>query len=1113
MATAASQSVLSGLGRASVGCAAIVAALAVLALVGWTLQIEALKRLGPGLAPIKANEAICYLLLSLSLVVVSYSAPARLGLRRGAAVCALVVVLVGAATLAEYAFGLRLGIDELLFRDRAGANALYPGRPAVTAAVGFVLLGGTLLLREVRLGRWWPSNVLAWAAGTLGLLVLTGYVTGAAALVAIPRHQALALSSAVALSVLSLAVLLARPGSGWVAGLASDGQTGVIIRRLVGPAIALPVGLATLTLVAQRLHVFSTVAGVWLFVSAVTLAVITVAWLAAAAAVRANRTRWQAAQTTARLAAIVDSSDDAIIGKTLEGRITSWNRAAERIYGYSAVETVGDHISMLTPTGDRHEIGGLLARVASGERVRHFETVRRRKDGQLIDMSLTVSPIRDATARIIGASTVARDVTERKLGERARARALVDLEEAQRLARLGSWTWDPRADEMTWSAQMYEIYGRDPMLGPASREEALEYVHPDDRERVAVAFTQAFGGGPAVELDHDIIAGRGVQRTLHVLAHPDPARAGCYLGTVQDVTELRAVELALRDAEERFRRAFDEAPIGMALISADGFLQQANASLGVICARTRSELHGINLRELLHPADADTCSQALRALAAGEIEQLAAELRIIPAAGSALDTSVHGTRLRCDDGRPVQLLCQFQDVTERKRFETQLQFMADHDPLTGLLNRRKFEAELDRHIAHVKRYGSGGALLVLDIDHFKIVNDTLGHNAGDELIVSIASVLGQRLRQSDVLARLGGDEFAVLLPEADPSDAAQVAETLVSAVRMNTALLGGERKKVTTSIGVTMFDANSEELSSETALIEADLAMYDAKEAGRDGHAFYATSEHRTSRTKARLTWVGRIEQALESDRFALVAQPILDLHAGQVRQHELLLRMLDEHDDLVPPAAFLYIAERFGLIGKLDEWVVTQAIELIEQHPELQLEVNISGRSLGDQRLLAAIDQCLRESQIDPTHLIFEVTETAAVANLTHAQAFARHLRDHGCRFALDDFGAGFGSFYYLKHLPFDYVKIDGEFVQHATAGGIDQLVIQAVVGIAQGLGKETIAEFVVNERTQRMVARLGVDYAQGYHIGKPVPIPDLLRQQPLRPRTPTEGSRMIWP
>jgi EAL domain-containing protein (putative c-di-GMP-specific phosphodiesterase class I) len=287
-----------------------------------------------------------------------------------------------------------------------------------------------------------------------------------------------------------------------------------------------------------------------------------------------------------------------------------------------------------------------------------------------------------------------------------------------------------------------------------------------------------------------------------------------------------------------------------------------------------------------------------------------------------------------------------------------------------------------------------------------------------------------------------------------------------------------------------MFEASNEGLSGERALIEGDLAMYDAKEAGRDRYAFFASTEH--SRTHARLTWISRIEQALQNDGFVLVAQPILDLRSGRVTQYELLLRMLDQDGALIPPAAFLKVAERFELIGRIDQWVVVHAIELIDRQPRLQLHVNISGKSLGDQRLLQTIDGLLNTSSFDPSHLTFEVTETAAIANITHAQTFAQRLRDHGCQFALDDFGAGFGSFYYLKHLPFDSVKIDGDFVQHTTNGQIDRLVIDAVVRIARGLRKTTVAEYVASPATQRMVRLLGVDYAQGYQIGKPAPLPD---------------------
>ena len=458
----------------------------------------------------------------------------------------------------------------------------------------------------------------------------------------------------------------------------------------------------------------------------------------------------------------------------------------------------------------------------------------------------------------------------------------------------------------------------------------------------------------------------------------------------------RTAWLELRAAESRFHLAFDQAPIGMAIVELTGRVEQANKALGAICERTRRDLIGSELRDLIHPADREQWLATLDTLSSGRAENASIELRIAPTAESTVDVSAHCAVLKDAAERPIQVLCQFLDVTERNRFEAQLQFMADHDPLTGLANRRKFDQDLERHVAQVKRYGPEGALLMLDVDHFKQVNDTLGHNAGDELIISIASALRDRLRDSDVLARLGGDEFAVLLPKADKAEAAQVAAALVHGVRTNAALLGGERKRVTASVGVAVFDGDTESLSAETILAEADLAMYDAKEAGRNRYAFYTTAEHPVSRTAARLAWANRIERALEDNRFVLVAQPIQDLRSGRISQYELLIRMLGDHDDQVPPATFLYIAERYGLIGHLDEWVAMRAIELIEQRPDLHLEINISGHSLGDRNLLRAIDDRLRSAGIDPAHLIFEVTETAAVANITQAQLFAQRLRDH---------------------------------------------------------------------------------------------------------------------
>ena len=343
-----------------------------------------------------------------------------------------------------------------------------------------------------------------------------------------------------------------------------------------------------------------------------------------------------------------------------------------------------------------------------------------------------------------------------------------------------------------------------------------------------------------------------------------------------------------------------------------------------------------------------------------------------------------------------------------------------------------------------------------------------------------------------MLARLGGDEFAVLLPNADESEARLVAEELLEALRAETVELGPHARALAASAGIALFES-AQELSGEDVLVNADLAMYDAKNAGRDRAELYATGEQGSSRMKGRVTWAQRIGAALQHDGFMLLAQPIVDFATGRASQYELLLRMRDERGDHIPPGSFLYIAERLGMVQEIDRWVTEHALALLAEHrargEELTLEVNLSGLSIGDPELLALVSRELERTGVPPRSLIFEVTETAAVINMTRAGQFIRDLTQLGCRFALDDFGAGYGSFYYLKHLPFDFLKIDGEFVKGCRTSETDRLLIKAAVDIATGMGKRTIAEFVGDEETVRLLTRLGVDYGQGFHLGRPGP------------------------
>jgi diguanylate cyclase (GGDEF)-like protein/PAS domain S-box-containing protein len=462
--------------------------------------------------------------------------------------------------------------------------------------------------------------------------------------------------------------------------------------------------------------------------------------------------------------------------------------------------------------------------------------------------------------------------------------------------------------------------------------------------------------------------------------------------------------------------------------------------------------------------------------------------------GRWIDVSLSMSPVIAPDGRVSGVAAIARDNTERKEFEAQLQFLADHDVLTGLFNRRRFIDTLSHHIDLVNRYGPGGAVLILDLDNFKEINDTLGHRAGDETIQAASAVLERRLRSSDVLARLGGDEFAVLLAQADEDESRRVAADLLELVRQQPVFVAGRSVRVTASVGVALFQPD-EKLDSEGLLASADMAMYQAKEAGRDQLAIYSGVLERQSLIEERLSWPERVRSALANDGMSLFLQPIKDLHSGHISQWEALVR-LSEGSQLILPGAFLGAAERSGLVIELDRWVVAQAIELIARQRDvgndIRLEVNLSGRSVGDEELPAAIEAMIAERGIDADRLIFEVTETAAIANMAEAREFAESLTHLGCRFALDDFGAGFGSFYYLKYLPLDFLKIDGDFIRKLKVSEVDQVLVRGMVEVARGLGVRTIAEFVEDGETLELLRDYGIDYAQGFHVGRPEPAPD---------------------
>ena len=582
---------------------------------------------------------------------------------------------------------------------------------------------------------------------------------------------------------------------------------------------------------------------------------------------------------------------------------------------------------------------------------------------------------------------------------------------------------------------------------------------------------------------------------------------------IRDITQRKLELTELRTAEELFRGAFDGSPIGMAMADGEGRVVRVNSALSELTGRSANDLVGECFDTLTHVSDADQDGQAIGALLSGERDQYKVDTRFQHASGAPIWVALQATTITDDAGAPRRFLIQVQDITHRRHYEENLHYLATHDPLTGLHNRASFASQIDAHADLVRRYGSDGALLLLDLDHFKYINDTLGHAAGDQVIARVATTLRGRLRESDVLARLGGDEFAALLPRATPQTAQLVATNLLEALRAERiAIPGTGRRTMTASIGIAMFEAG-EDLQGEDVLVSADLAMYDAKEAGRNQFALHISGDHAQVRMSGRITWAERIRVAIEEDRFTHVAQPIVDLSTGAVTQFEVLLRMLDEHGDLIAPGAFLSTAERLGMMQQIDAMTVARSMRAVAARGDggagrPRVEINLSGASMGNPEMLRTIERELSETGLDPSRVIFEITETAAIASIGRARGFSDQLAKLGCRFALDDFGAGFGSFYYLKHVRFDILKIDGEFVRDCCSTLTDRLVIQSVVDIARGLGKETIAEHVGNAATVALLRKLGVTHGQGFHLGEPQPLEAFLSElygQPTALARPT--------
>ena len=430
------------------------------------------------------------------------------------------------------------------------------------------------------------------------------------------------------------------------------------------------------------------------------------------------------------------------------------------------------------------------------------------------------------------------------------------------------------------------------------------------------------------------------------------------------------------------------------------------------------------------------------------------------------------------------------DITERLHAEDRLAWQADHDTLTGLLNRRGFQEQLESAVTTAQRQNKTGALLVIDLDQFKYVNEAGSHHSGDTLLKLVADSLSEHIVVADIVARLGGDEFALLVRESDAEDAIEVA-TAINALLSGIAFpVGDHTLRMSASIGIVLFPTHGG--NADELLASADLAMYQAKEAGRGHWRMFSEEDNTRERLRNRVYWKDKVAQALAEDGFILYYQPIMEITTGRVSHYEVLLRMRGEDGGIISAAHFIDAAERSGLIHALDHLVVSKALQSLAEVNrrgwDVAFSINLSGHAFSDPQLLPHVRQELERTQVATAKVIFEITETAAVSDFAVATHLMLAIKELGCRFALDDFGIGFASFYYLKHLPVDYLKIDGSFIRQLSDSLDDQIIVRAMSQTAAGFGKKTIAEYVETEATLKLLGDYGIDYAQGYLISKPL-------------------------
>jgi diguanylate cyclase (GGDEF)-like protein/PAS domain S-box-containing protein len=731
-------------------------------------------------------------------------------------------------------------------------------------------------------------------------------------------------------------------------------------------------------------------------------------------------------------------------------------------------------------------------------------------DGRVVEAHSHAIP--GPRGEYLGRIWVFRDLTDRRRSEAALRASHVLLATTERIAHVGGWQWDLVRDTLTWSDETCRMYGREPDACVPSAADFIAAIDHRDRERVVQAIAESKKDGAPYEGEFRIVRPDGSERVVHVRAEVAVDGAGTpvrIVGTNHDVTEQKAVERELRFANALSKAQLESSPDGILVVGADRRIMSYNQKfielwrLSDDVVQSRSDGRAVD--SVLHQLKSPSAFLArLEELYARPLQSSHEEIELED--GRVFER--HSSPLHIADDASGRIFF-FRDITARKRVEGQIARLARQDGLTGLSNRNIFVESVQLAITQSGRTGKGFALFYLDLDHFKDVNDTLGHPAGDLLLQQVADRLRAGVREPDLVSRFGGDEFAVIATDiTDPTEAAAVAERLGSALREPFAILGNDLR-IGASIGVALHGADVE--SAEMLLSQADLALYRAKSDGRGTYRFYA--DGMDEEVRARIALVSDLRQALDTDQLFLAYQPQIDVATGRIVGLEALARWRHPRRGLVSPGEFIPVAEKSGLIVPLGRWVIRTACRQAKLWLDAGVApafvaVNVSGAQFRTPlELETTLATTLAETGLPPARLELELTESVLMDAWLEQRAVLLHLRELGVKVAIDDFGTGFSSLEYLSRFPVDRIKIPQCFMKDLGGGPGNAAVVKATIGLARELGLRVVAEGVETRDQLELLKSWGCREVQGYYFARPQPaaeLTELLRRGSIHPSQP---------